>query len=61
MNNAENMRAYRARNPEQRKKDRWWVGTRNAALEQLAREYPERFAEILHKIRSESNPWRPDA
>jgi hypothetical protein len=54
----EYMRKRRATLPDQRAKDKWWVNTRDAAIEQLAREYPERFAEILAKIRADNpGPW----
>jgi hypothetical protein len=54
------MRDYRARTKGRRERDRWWSGTRAAALEQLALEYPERFAEILAKIRAGNpSPWAP--
>lgn len=43
---AERMRDYRKR-PGHQAKDRWWGRTRQAALEALAREYPERFAALL--------------
>jgi hypothetical protein len=46
--------------PDQRQRDRWWVKTRSAALEQLAREYPERYTEILAKLRRDDpGPWGP--
>lgn len=61
MSRAEYMRNYRATRKVQRDRDRWWIRTRAAALEQLATEYPERLAEILAGIREHSHPWKPDA
>lgn len=61
MTSTEYMREYRARTPARRERDRWWVRTRARALEQLAREYPERFGLILEKIRKDQpGPWMPD-
>lgn len=58
--NAEYMRKLRATDPSQRQRDRWWVKTRNAAMEQLAKEYPERFTQILEKLRHDDpGPWAP--
>jgi hypothetical protein len=39
--------------------DKWWNKTHQLALRQLAREYPERFAEVLAEVRREqpSTPW----
>jgi hypothetical protein len=43
------MRDYRRRKgPDD---DRWWVRTRHATLERLAKEYPGRFLELLDEIR----------
>jgi hypothetical protein len=56
---AEYMRNYRATRKIQRDRDRWWIRTRNAAMEQLAREHPERFTEILAELRRE-HPWAPE-
>lgn len=59
-NSAAYMRERRANSPVQRAKDRWWVGTRAAAMEQLAMEYPGRFATILAEIRENTpSPWEP--
>jgi hypothetical protein len=44
-------RNYRATTPGARAADNYWTRTRKLALEQLAREYPGRFVEILHEIR----------
>ena len=53
------MRDYRKRKgPEL---DRWWNKTRGNALELLAAEYPQRFAEILARVRAEGiTPWEPE-
>jgi hypothetical protein len=54
------VRAYRSASPARRAADRWWTRTRHAALERLAREYPERFQAILAEERTVTpNPWRP--
>jgi hypothetical protein len=61
MSRAAYMREYRARTKSRRAKDRWWVSTRAAAMEQLAMEYPARFQEILAKIRTDNpGPWAPE-
>ena len=41
--------------------DRWWNQTNDAAHRRLAAEYPERFAELLAEVRTESagTPWDP--
>ena len=40
--------------------DRWWNKTRVAAMQRLAGEYPERFAELLAEVRRETpTPWDP--
>lgn len=54
----ERMRQRRAGVPGARERDRWWVRTRYAALQQLCEEHPQRFAEILQEIRRDSpGPW----
>jgi len=45
---------YRAVNPAARDKSRWLNATRGRALEQLAREYPRRFLELLDNERKTS-------
>lgn len=56
---AEYMRTRRAGDPIARRQDKWWNHTRRTALDRLAREYPERFAEILAEVRREERPDRP--
>ena len=51
------MRAFRKSRPDVRDRDRWWVRTRNRALERLATEYPQRLAELLAGERAEGGPW----
>lgn len=56
------MRNYRSLKPERWRADRWWNSTRIAALERLAREYPDRFQAIITEERSAQlpdSPWRP--
>lgn len=51
--------AYRSL-AETRSKLRWWNKTRSAALELLAAEYPDRFAELVSEQRTgRDNPWNP--
>lgn len=50
-------RAYRARNPEARERDRWFNNTRGRALERLAREYPERMAQLVAEERATHGPY----
>ena len=52
------MRGLRTREGPSR--DRWWNKTRGAALERLAKEYPERFAQLLAEERGNGpTPWDP--
>jgi hypothetical protein len=44
-------RNRRSAQPAARSADGYWNRTRHMALERLAREYPQRFAEILAEIR----------
>jgi hypothetical protein len=56
--NAKYMREYRAAHyGQQRTRLTWWRRTRQTALNQLAREYPERFGQLLEEARRE-HPWQ---
>ncbi len=54
------MRKFRKERPLARESDRWFNGTRSAALERLASEYPARFRELLEEERARTpHPWLP--
>lgn len=57
--NAQYKRDIRTGDVGMRRKDRWWNNTRAAALALLAKEYPERFEEILAQVRAQPRGDRP--